>query len=117
MKEWLKNSEKALKRALEILDNGDLPPQNLYVLAPLVYSEMNNTNNESLLNQMSEENDYQVKDDWSYNPKSKDQYKFHFISSYLFGYVVFDKIDEFKYDRIMNYVTQEMDLFTSDYGH
>ena len=114
MNKWLKESEEALARAIEISNNGDVPLQNLYVLAPIIYSERNNTNNDYLFEQMAEENEKQVKKDWKHDERSKNQYKFHFVSSYLFGYVVWEKIDELKYDRIMEYVTMNMDVFTKD---
>jgi hypothetical protein len=116
MNKWLKESEEALVRAIEISDNGDVPLKNLYLLAPIIYSERNKTNNDRLFNLQTEESEQQVKADCKVDPKSIEQYKFHFVSSYLLGYVVYDKIDEMKYDRIMEYVSQKMDLFSSDYG-
>ncbi len=86
--------------------------QNLYMLAPIIYSEREKTNNESLIQEMIVANDRQVKEDWSHDENSKNQYKFHFVSSYLYCYVVSGKIDEFKYDEIMEYVNSKMNLFT-----
>lgn len=40
----------------------------------------------------------------------------HYVSSYLFCFVIAGKIEESKYDEIMEYVTSKMDLFTDDYG-
>ena len=81
------------------------------MVAPIIYSERQKTNTESLIQEMSETNDRQVKEDWSHDEKSKDQYKFHFVSSYLYCFVVSGKIDEFKYDEIMEYVNSKMELF------
>ena len=116
MKSWLKEAEESLLKALDVSKDETVPSQNLYMLAPLIYSERKRTNNEALIQEMIEENERQVHEDWSHDEKSKDQYKFHYVSSYLFCFVVAGKIDEFKYDEIMEYVTGKMDLFTSDYG-
>ena len=116
MEEWLKEAEEALSIALDASKNGNIPLQNLYMLAPIIYSERQKTNNEALIQEMIDANDQQVAEDWSHDEKSKDQYKFHYASSYLFCFVVAGKIDEFKYDEVMKYVNSEMDLFTCDYG-
>ena len=113
---WLNESEESLAKALSVQKDSSIPLQNLYMLAPIIYSERQKTNDRVLLQEMIDANDEQVKTDWSYDEKSKDQYKFHFVSSYLFCFVVAGKIDEFKYDRIMEYVNSEMSLFTVGYG-
>ena len=113
---WLNESEESLAKVLSVQKDGSIPLQNLYMLAPIIYSERQKTNDRVLLQEMIDANDEQVKTDWSYDEKSKDQYKFHFVSSYLFCFVVAGKIDEFKYDRIMEYVNSEMSLFTDGYG-
>jgi len=116
MKQWLKETEESLSFALNAAKEGNVPLQNLYMLAPIIYSKRQKTKNEALIQKMIDANDKQVKTDWSYDEKSKDQYKFHYVSSYLFCFVVAGKIDEFKYDEIMEYVNSEMDLFIDDYG-
>ena len=116
MKNWLKESEESLSKALGASKKGSVSLQNIYMLAPIIYSERQNINNEALLQEMIEVNDRQVKEDWSLDKRSKDQYKFHFVSSYLYCFVIAGKIDEFKYDEIMNYVNSNMSLFEDDYG-
>ena len=116
MKEWLKEAEESLSFALNAAKGGGITLQNLYMLAPIIYSERKKTQNEALIQEMIRANDKQVKTDWSFDEKSKEQYKFHFVSSYLFCFVIAGKIDDFKYDEIMEYVNSEMDLFTDDYG-
>ena len=116
MNEWLKEAKVSLADALEKAVRGEIPLQNLYMLAPILYSEKFNTRNEALLQEMVEANDEQVAEDCSHDKKSKFQYKFHYISSYLFCFVVAGKIDEMKYDQIMEFVCSKMDLFTSEYA-
>jgi len=116
MKDWLNEVKESLSVALDASKDGTIPLQNLYMLAPIIYSERKKTNNEALIQEMIDANDRQVAEEWSLDEKSKDQYKFHFVSSYLFCFVVAGKIDEFKYDKIMEYVNSEMVLFTDDYG-
>ena len=113
--DWLKEAKTSLANAREKAERGGIPQQNLYILAPILYSEKFKTNNEALIKEMFEANDEQVAQDWSIDEKSKFQYKFHYVSSYLFCFVVAGKIDEMKYDQIMDFVCAEMDLFTSDY--
>ena len=115
MKKWLKESEEALQQAIEIADRGGVPNQNLYRLAHLVYSERNHTKNDRMLQEMARETERQVQQDCKYDEHSIEQYKYHFVSSYLFGYVVAGKMDELKYDKVMEHVTGNMELFTDDY--
>ena len=85
------------------------------MLAPIFYAVINKIQNYSLLQRIGEEVEDMVYEDWRHHPKSKEQYKFHFVSSFLYGYVVADKITELEYDDIMEYVNDRMDLFNSDY--
>ncbi len=105
-----------MEKALEIAERGDVPRENLYMLVPILYSEEMHTNNETLLREIADTNEKQVQYEWSVDAESKFQYKFHYVSSYLFSFVVAGKMDEKKYDRIMGYVTARMDIFSSDYG-
>jgi len=116
MKKWLTEAEESLSTAVDTSKDGSIPLQSLYMLAPIIYSERQNVKNESLIQEMIDANDRQVTEDWSHDEKSKNQYKFHFVSSYLFCFVVAGKIDELKYDEIMEYINSQMDLFTDDYG-
>ncbi len=73
-------------------------------------------NNEQLLKEMSEVIGAQFKEDCSHDESSKFQYKYHYVSSYLSCYIVAGKIDEIKFDRIMDYVTGKLDLFEAGYA-
>lgn len=115
--QWLKETEESLSVALNASKDGAVPLHNLYMLAPIIYSERQKTNDEALIQEMLDENDRSVKADWSCDEKSKEQFKFHYVSSYLYCFVVAGKIDEFKYDEIMEYVNSRMVLFTDDYGN
>jgi len=116
MKQWLERVESSLSKALEAIESGDeIPKENMYMLAPLFYSQVNNMNNEQLLREMSEENEEQFKEDCSHDENSKSQYKFHYVSSFLNCYVVAGKIDEMKFDRIMNYINENLNLFEEGY--
>ena len=115
MKQWLKEVEESLAKALDIAKDGSVELQNIYMLAPIIYSERQNTKNESLIKEMTDANDEQVKSDWSIDEDSKNRYKFHFVSSYLFCFVVAGKIEERRYGEIMDFVNRKMDLFTDDF--
>jgi hypothetical protein len=116
MEKWLREVTDVLADAIQKAEHGRLDLQNLYMLAPILYSEKFNMRNESLIREMIDENDTQVAEDYSHDERSRDQYKFHFVSSYLHCFVVAGKFDEFKYNKIMEYVCQRMELFTDDYG-
>ncbi|WP_346839377.1 hypothetical protein [Microbulbifer sp. SAOS-129_SWC] len=117
MKEWLERVENSLSMALEAVESGDqIPRENMYMLAPIFYSQVNNMNNEQLLQEMSEVIDEQFKEDCSHDEKSKFQYKYHYVSSYLSCYVVSGKIDEMKFDIIMDHVNDKLDLFEEGYA-
>ena len=116
MKKWLIEVEEALSEALSAIAGGDIPPENMYMLATIFYSQRQNMNNGSLIEEMNEATDQMVKEDLLHDERSKYQYKFHFVSAYLFCFVVAGKIDEMKYDQIMEYVNAQMDLFTEDYS-
>ena len=111
MNKWLTESQEALSKALNIANRGSVPLYNIYMLAPIIYAERQKTNDDVLFYKMSHETDERVRSDWSIDEESKQHHKFHFVSSYLFCFVVAGKFDEFKYDEIMEYVNQEMDLF------
>ena len=114
MKNWLKRTEASLTKALEVAERGEVPLTNLYMLAPILYSEEMHTKNDTLFKEMSEANEKQVHSDWAVDSQSKKHYKFHYVSSYLFCFVVAGKIDEFKYDKIMEYVNYKMQLFSGN---
>ena len=116
MKEWLEETSASLEKALEIMERSDGPLQNLYMLAPLIYSENRHMNDSALLQEMFDANEEQFEYECSVDEESKEQYKFHFVASYLNCYVIAGKIDEMKYDRIMGFVCSKLDLFTEDYG-
>ena len=112
MKKWLLESEESLSRAIEAIKGGDIPKENLYKLAPLFYSEKKKTNNDALIQEMCDANDEQIEQDCSFDPESINRYKFNYVASYIYCYVVAGKIDDFKYDSIMDYVNSNMDLFS-----
>jgi len=115
MDKWLKIAEDSLAQAMHAAEDGRIISENLYMLAPHFYANNQNTNNERMIHEMIEANEKQVSYEWGVDKNSKAQYKFHFVSSYLYCFVVSNKIDEFKYDEIMGYVCSRMDLFTDDY--
>jgi len=111
MDEWLQETEESLLSAITAVSSGEIPKENMYKLAPLFFAERQNIKRVSLLEEMSEANEQQVQTDCSFDPNSIKQYKFNYVSSYLFCFVVAGKIDEFKYDEIMEHVNQKIDLF------
>ncbi|MCW9014056.1 MAG: hypothetical protein OQL06_09755 [Gammaproteobacteria bacterium] len=111
LNKWLLEVKESLSKALGIANDSSMPTYNLYMLAPIIYAERQKTNNEALLQEMIDANDKQVSHDWAIDEESRSRFIFHFVSSYLYCFVVADKIDELKYDEIMEYVNDNMDLF------
>ena len=60
-------------------------------------------------------NEEEVQRDWSSDQGSRRQYKFHFVSSYLYCFVVDEAIEEVEYDELMEFATNTFELFTDDY--
>lgn len=116
MERWLKEVSSSLEKAVNKAESGNIPLVNIYMLAPILYAEKYNMRNESLFKEMVDETEAQVSADCSHDQKSKEQYKFHYVSSYLYCFVVAGKLEEMQYDRVMEYVCEKMDLFTDDYG-
>jgi hypothetical protein len=85
------------------------------MLAPIYYSKRQETNNDTLIQEMIDQTEEQYQRDCSYDSNSKNQYKFHFVSSYLYCLVVAGKIDDFKYDQLMEEANASMQLFEDGY--
>ena len=83
----------------------------MYKIAPLLFSERQNIKRDDLIKEMIAANDEQIQFELNIAPDSLKNYKFHYVSCYLYCFVVVGKIDEFKYDDIMEYVNNHMDLF------
>ena len=115
MNKYLNEVKQSLADAHEKAKDGSMPLHNLYMIAPILYMDNHNSNNEELFQEMTDANDEKVTMDWSLDDRSKEQYKYHYVSSYLYCFVIAGKFDEFKYDKIMEYVSSKMDLFTNDY--
>lgn len=116
MKEWFNRVEKSLARGLAAVENG-VPAENMYMLAVGFYSEEKHMNNDQLFKEIADRNEEQFKNNCRVDPQSKYQFKFHYVASYLSCYVTAGKIDEMKYDRIMDYVCERLDLFSDDYEY
>ena len=115
MKEWLERVKKSLDMSQAALErSGDIPRERMYMLAPLIYAQINHMNNGRLLDEMSKVNEAQFEQDCSHDEQSRYRYRFHYVSSFLYCYVVAGKIDETTYDLIMDYVNGELDLFDDD---
>lgn len=111
MDKWVKESCEALEIAEKMANESALIREELYKLASVIYSKYHNVKDESILKKMDEENERQYQRDISVDDESSKEYKFHFVSSFLYCYVVDGKIDERKYDNVMEFVNDEMDLF------
>ena len=110
-RKYLKDVKESLKEAIMTLESGEVQTQSLYMLAPLFYSKRLKINNDALIKEMCKANEEQVSIDCSYEKESIKQYKFHYVSSYLYCYVIAGKFDEFKYDELMELTCNENDIF------
>lgn len=53
-----------------------------------------------------------IDQDWSCDPDSKNSYRFHYASTYIFSHVPAGYLDEMQGDRVMDYVNEKIDLFS-----
>lgn len=111
MEEWLKESEQALACALEVIANGEVDKLDSYKIAPILYCSIRELDDNVLFETMCEVNEQQVQTDCALDPSAIQNYKFNFVSSYLYCFVVHEQIDEFTYDDIMEYINDNMELF------
>ena len=51
------------------------------------------------------------------DPDSILNYKFNFVSSYLYGHVAAGILEEMAVDKIMDYINQNIDLFHPNYDY
>lgn len=116
MEKWLNEVSRSLDEAIEAASREGVRLQKLYRLAPVLFARKHRINNDELIQEMIDEADAQVAEDASYDESSWDQYKFHYVSSYLFCFVITGELQELEYDRVMQYVNERMDLFSDDYG-
>lgn len=71
--------------------------------------------NNSLISEIKKDIEMRVMQDWEVDIRSKNHYKFHFVSSYIFSHVTAGFFDEFMGDKIMEYVNDNMSLFLDEY--
>jgi len=114
MEKWLREANDSLLIALEIATRGDVDLQNLYMLAPVVYSIKQNMNNEAMIDEMNDLVEEQVAEDCAHDANSILQHRFHYVYSYISCFVVAGKLDEMKFDRIMEYINKNMTLFITE---
>ncbi len=111
MNKWLREIHMVLEDAQSAIDSEESPSENLYMLAPLFYSKHHNINNQRLLDEMSKSIDELVKSDWLCDEQLRENYRFQFVSAYLFCFVVADKLSEIMYEQIIDFISSELDLF------
>ena len=108
---WLKESLKALNAAEKraIKEEGEI--EFLYKYAVEYIIKNRGITDSEIIEEMKEFIQAQIDQDWGCDPESKKQYKFHFVSSYIYGHVPAELIEEMPADRIMEYVNESTNLF------
>lgn len=111
MNEWLKEAKEALATALSVTDDSQPADISLYRLAPEIFANKHQELNGTSLQDMRAANEEQIKQDCLTDSTAIEHYRFNFVSSYLYCFVLSKMIDRFKYDEVMEYVNDHMDLF------
>lgn len=108
---WLKECQKALSVAEKKAKTEYIDIHYLYRITPdLVIKERKVTNSDTIA-EIKEYIEDAVKSDWELDGRSKNNYKFHFVWSYIYSHDPADMVDEMDADRVMEYVNENMRLF------
>ncbi len=111
MRKWLTEVNEVMREALSLVSSGELTHVSMYKLAPRMYAIRYNVRSDLMFKRMLHEVDEQVKIEWYSDAESKQQFRFHFVSSYLLCFLVDGKVTRKEYDQVMNYINKELDLF------
>lgn len=107
---WLEEIMTALSNAEKTAAECGLELEYLYKYAPALAMKKRGT----LANdEIKEDVEERVQSDWDCDEKSKQHYKFYFLSSYIFSHVPAGLLDEMEGDRIMEYINENMELFNN----
>ena len=113
-KKWLLDVKSAYEEAIIEYNNGNLKiteKEELYKIAPLIAAQRNEIYDQEIINEMCEFTFVIVNHDISIDPKSRQQYKFNFVITYIQSHAPAGVITEMEGDQIMEYVNNHMELF------
>ena len=111
MNDWLKEAKEALEKALSGADLSEQSTLGLYRLAPKIFVDKHEEINGTSLQVMQDANEEQIKQDCLTDSTAIEHYRFNFVASYLYCFVLSKMIDNTKYEEVMEYVNENMDLF------
>jgi hypothetical protein len=77
-------------------------------------AENRNIVNASLLDEMNEFVRSMVEHDYSVDDQSRDCFKFHFVSGYIYAHVAAELVTVRDCEKALQYVTEKWDLFDAD---
>ena len=114
---WKKEIEKALASAEKQAKREKLELEYLYKYAVDYIVKNREISDEYKVQEISEEIERDIQYSREVGPDSTLNYKFGFVSSYLYGHVPACIIEETAVDKIMDYVNKNMDLFHPSYDY
>ena len=107
---WLKEIKKGLSNAEKTSAKSGANLEFLYKIAPEMAMKKRGV---SLNDEIADDVEERVLSDWEYDEGSKQHYRFHFVSSYIFSHVPAGLLSEMEADRIMEYINENMELFSN----
>lgn len=111
---WLKESLKALESAERRAKREATDIEFLYQYAVEHIVKNRGISDSETIEDIKEYIQSLVDQDCRVDSNSKRQYKFHFVSSYIYGHVPTGLIDDIPADRVMEYVNDNTNLFIGD---
>ena len=114
---WKKEIEKALASAEKRAEKEGLERESLYKYAVDYITKNRGISDDALVREVAEQIEADIKYSREVDPDSRLNFRFGFVSSYLYGHATAGVIDEIYADKILDYISRNMDLFHPDYHY
>lgn len=111
-KQWVTEIEKGIAVAISFAEKRNEDISNIFKYAISHAVEAMGLEDLDSIEEIEEYIGELIDQDWSCDPESKNRYKFHYASTYIFSHVPPGFLEEMEADQIMEYVNDEIDLFT-----
>lgn len=114
---WKREIEKALSSAQKRSKEESAELECLYKYSAEYVSRARSITDKAVVEEMLQAMERDVQYNWGVDPDSKLNYKFTFVSSYLYAHVTAGIIGEREIEKVMDYLNENMELFHSRYEY
>jgi len=114
-KDWLREIKEALASAEIRAVNDSIEIQFLYRYTPQMVADKRGITDTKTIDHIHKEVEKDIKQQWSLDDRFVGDYKFYFVSSYIFCHVLAELIEDIPSDRVMDYVNKNIDLFDQSF--